>query len=73
MISDPARGVIANDVRVSGVRCSSRPTSGTVVLNANGTFTYIPDRRLRTATSDCFTYCANGTVTGGVCSSELAR
>ena len=40
-----------------------------MTLNANGTFTYIPYGGY--ATSDTFTYCANGTVTAGVCSSGI--
>ena len=39
-----------------------------MTLNANGTFTYVPTG---TATSDSFTYCANGTVTGTTCSSGI--
>jgi hypothetical protein len=64
-ISDPSKGLIANDVRVSGVSLLTAATNGTVVLNANGTFTYTPNTG-STATSDSFTYCANGTVTAGV-------
>src|SRR5207253_8854876 len=36
----------------------------------NGSFTYVPNSG-STATSDSFTYCANGSVTAGVCSSGL--
>ncbi|MGB8325457.1 MAG: Ig-like domain-containing protein [Candidatus Acidiferrum sp.] len=67
-VSDPARGVIANDTNVYGVTLLAAPTNGTVTLNANGTFTYVPSG---TATSDSFTYCANGTVTGTTCSSGI--
>jgi len=42
-----------------------------VTLNANGTFTYVPLSSNITAASDHFTYCANGKVTAGVCSSGL--
>ena len=59
-VSDPAKGVMANDVRVYGVALSTAASSGTVTLNANGTFTYVPSG---TATSDSFGYCANGTTT----------
>jgi hypothetical protein len=79
-ISDPSKGVIANDVNVYGVTLLTAPTNGTLTcpaavqftsnagICANGTFTYTPTG---TATSDTFTYCANGSVTGGVCSSGL--
>ena len=67
-VSDPSEGVIANDTNVYGVTLLTGAASGTVTLNRNGTFSYVPTG---TATSDSFTYCANGTVTAGVCSSGL--
>src|SRR4029077_8320154 len=78
-VTDPSKGVIANDVNVYGVTLLTAPTSGTLTCNAqpqnsvagicrNGTFTYTATG---TATSDSFTYCANGTVTGTTCSSGL--
>src|SRR5580704_14461553 len=67
-VSDPGKGVIANDTNVNGVNLLALPSNGTVTLNANGTFTYVPNG---TTTSDSFTYCANGTVTGTTCSSGL--
>ena len=67
-VSDPSKGVIANDTNVYGVTLLTKPTNGTVTLNANGTFTYVPSG---TATSDSFSYCANGTVTGTTCSSGI--
>jgi hypothetical protein len=67
-VSDPSKGVIANDTNVYGVKLLKAATNGTVTLNANGTFTYVPTG---TATSDSFTYCANGTVTGTTCSSGI--
>ncbi len=63
-VSDPSRGVIANDINVYGVQISTPAASGTVTLNKNGTFTYIPSG---TATSDAFGYCANGATAGGLC------
>jgi hypothetical protein len=67
-VSDPSKGLIANDTNVYGVTLLVAPTNGTVTLNKNGTFTYIPNG---TATTDSFTYCANGTVTGTTCSSGV--
>ncbi|KAA6458590.1 hypothetical protein DYQ86_18670 [Acidobacteria bacterium AB60] len=60
-ISDPALGLIANDINVYGVAllAGSGPSSGTVTLNTNGTFTYVPNQG-STATSDSFTYVVNG-------------
>jgi hypothetical protein len=63
-VSDPSKGVIANDTNVYGVKLLTAPTNGTVTLNGNGTFTYVPTG---TATSDTFTYCGNGTTTGAAC------
>jgi hypothetical protein len=57
-VSDPAKGVIANDKNVYGVTLLTPATSGTVTLNKNGTFTYVPNAG-STATSDSFAYCAN--------------
>jgi hypothetical protein len=79
-VTDPSKGVIANDTNVNGVTLLAAPTNGgTLTCNAqpqnsvagicrNGTFTYTPTG---TVTSDTFTYCANGSVTAGVCSSGL--
>jgi len=69
-VSDSGKGVIANDTNVYGVHLLAPAANGTVTLNANGTFTYVPNSG-STATSDSFTYCANGSVTAGVCSSGL--
>jgi hypothetical protein len=67
-VSDPAKGVIANDTNVNGVQVLAPPTGGTLTLNANGTFTYVANAG---TSSDSFTYCANGSVTGGACSSSV--
>ena len=67
-VSDPSKGLIANDSYVYGVKLLQAPAFGTVALNENGTFTYTPTG---TATTDSFTYCANGTVTGTTCSSTI--
>jgi hypothetical protein len=66
-VSDPGKGVVANDVNVYGVQVLAPPSSGTLSLYPNGTFTYVP-----TGTgTDTFTYCANGSVTGATCSSGI--
>ncbi len=54
-VSDPSKGVMANDVNVNGVELATPPANGTLTCNAqagnpvagicaNGTFTYTPDR-----------------------------
>ncbi len=70
-VSDPSKGVIANDVNVYGVTLLTAPTGGALTLNANGTFTYVPNAG---TTSDSFVYCANGSVSGtpAACSSGAA-
>jgi hypothetical protein len=68
-VSDASKGVMANDVNVYGVQLMAQAAHGTVTLNANGTFTYV---QTVSNTSDRFTYCANGTVTAGVCSSGIS-
>jgi len=57
-ISDPAKGVIANDVNVYGVKLLTAPTKGSVVLNTDGTFTYTANANW--SGSDSFRYQANG-------------
>src|SRR6266478_1677415 len=66
-VSDPGKGVVANDVNVYGVQVSTLPGHGTLTLNPNGTFTYAPTG----SGTDSFTYCANGSVTGTTCSSGI--
>src|SRR6266853_42746 len=61
-VSDPGKGVIANDTNVYGVKLVG--TVAGLTLNTDGTFTY-------TGTPTSFTYCANGTITGTTCSSGI--
>jgi hypothetical protein len=63
-VSDPSKGVIANDTNVYGVKVQTAPTKGTVTLNENGTFVYVPNAG---TTADSFTYCGNGATTGATC------
>ena len=72
VVSDPGKGVIANDTGVYGVTLMTTPaaTGGTVALNHNGTFTFTPTAG---ATSFGFSYCANGSVSTTVaCSSGIS-
>ena len=63
-ISDPLKGLIANDINVYGVSLLTAPTAGTVTLNRNGTFTYVPTAAAgATFGGDTFTYCANAAFT----------
>jgi hypothetical protein len=64
-VSDQGKGVTANDTGVYAVALFAAPTNGTVTLFPNGTFVYSPTIPASgsPATSDTFTYCANGTVT----------
>lgn len=67
-VAEAAKGLMANDTGVYGVQLLSAPsgTGSTLRLNADGTFTYTPGAGV---TSDSFSYCANGTVSGATCSS----
>ena len=62
VVSDPSKGLIANDTNVYGVTLVGTVTG--LTLNTNGTFSY-------TGPPVTFTYCANGTVTGTTCSSGV--
>jgi hypothetical protein len=79
VITDPSKGVIANDVNVYGVALSTAPANGTLTCTAvpgnpvagicaNGTFTYTPTAGANTSAAagtqfDNFGYCANGSTT----------
>ena len=69
-VAEAAKGVVANDTGVYGVTLLTAPTGAgsTLSLNADGTFTYTPGAGV---TSDTFSYCANGTVSGTTCSSGI--
>ncbi len=64
-VSNPSKGVIANDVNVYGVRVLTPPTQGTLTLAANGTFTYVANSTW--AAPDSFVYCGNGATSGAAC------
>ena len=61
-VSDPGKGLIANDTNVYGVQLIG--TVAGLSLNPDGTFTY-------TGPPTSFSYCANGSVTGATCSSGI--
>src|SRR5437016_3827162 len=69
VVLDVGKGVVANDVNVNGVQVLVAPSAGTLALNPDGTFSYVPNSG---TTSDSFTYCANGAVTAGVCASGIS-
>jgi hypothetical protein len=52
-ISDPAKGVLANDINVAGVKVVGTAPAG-LTLNLDGTFTYTG------GVATTFTYCGNG-------------
>ena len=60
VVSDPARGVIANDIGIYGVQISGTAPAG-LTLNADGTFTYTG------GTPTSFSYCGNGATAGAAC------
>src|SRR5258706_1847920 len=63
-VSEQGKGVIANDVGVYGVQldAANAATGGTVTLNSNGTFTFVPS-----SASGSFGYCGNGATSGALC------
>jgi Bacterial cadherin-like domain len=56
-VSDPAKGVIGSSTGVYGVSLLTQAKGGTVTLNSDGTFTYVPNAG---TTSDSFVWEANG-------------
>ena len=74
-ISDPSKGVIANDTGVYGVKVSTLPdpAKGTLTLNANGTFTYTASASWTGTTTDSFRYCGNGATAGPACATVTLR
>jgi hypothetical protein len=62
-VSDPTKGVIANDSNVYSVAVSTLPVNGDVVLQPDGTFTSTlhADATFSSSFTDTFGYCANGT------------
>ncbi len=65
VVSDPGKGVIANDVNVFGVQVTTPPTQGTLTLNVDGTFQYAASNSW--SVSDSFKYCGNGATSGSAC------
>ncbi len=59
-VSDPAKGVIGNDMNVFGVKVAGAVPAG-LTLNLDGTFTYTA------GVPTTFTYCGNGATTGPAC------
>src|SRR5438874_6950913 len=60
VVSDPAKGLLGNDVNVFGAQVQGGGTVTGLKLNADGTFTY-------TGAATSFTYCGNGQTTGSAC------
>jgi hypothetical protein len=64
-ISDPSKGVIANDLNIYGVTVTTAPTQGTLTLSADGTFTYAASATW--SGGDSFGYCGNGSNATNAC------
>jgi hypothetical protein len=59
-VLDPGKGLIANDINISGVQVQGGAVVPGLTLNADGTFTY-------TGAPTTFTYCGNGALSGAAC------
>lgn len=59
-VSDPGKGVVANDVLINGVQVLTPPAGGTLTLNPDGTFVYVPNAG---TTQDSFVYYGNNNKT----------
>ena len=60
VVSDPAKGLIANDIGIYGVMVVGTAPAG-LTLNPDGTFTYTGGM------PTTFTYCGNGATSGAAC------
>ena len=65
-VSDPAKGVLANDVNVYGAQVIGTVPTG-LTFNTNGTFVYTG------GVTASFTYCGNGATTGPACACTCLR
>ena len=59
-VSDPSKGVLANDIGIYGAKVVGAVPAGLTTFNADGTFTY-------TGAPITFTYCGNGAISGAAC------
>src|SRR5437016_1920514 len=59
-VSDPSKGVLANDIGIYGAKVLGAVPAGLTTFNADGTFTY-------TGAPITFTYCGNGAISGAAC------